>query len=310
MRRRKLKSRMIVLVAIVGSTMILPASKSLAFETISIGDTELTVYGFLRNNTGYFLEDQDYTLNNDKLATFRNWLRTNFDYRISDTFSMFAATQFVYEPEYDIEEGSVSKKDGKEYSEYDNLNDVLREIYFDWTPSSNHSFRIGRQIVIWGESLTTRVGDLVNPLDQRFTFAFANWEDTRIPQYMIKGLHNFSGIASSFEWLVGANIVSDQYRVNRSGEYAIPMAGEMASQRFAIHPEDRFLPPDAVGNDDIHVFPPGAIAAPPLSRGWSEVFPPSGFPTKFQMLSTSIQRTMRPDSASAPTPFWADMSSA
>jgi hypothetical protein len=254
-----------------GVMVFLSISQSMAFQQVSLGNTELNVYGFLRNNYGYFTQDQDYTLNDDKLATNRTWLRTNIDWKLSDSLSLFASGQVVYEPEYDIEEGSVSETGGEEYSEYDDINDVLREAYIDWSPNSNHNFRIGRQIVIWGESLTVKVGDVINPEDTRFTFAFTNWEDTRIPQWMVKGLHYFDNVASSLEWLFSPNLAGDEYRVNRSGEYAIPSAGELASQRFALHPEDRFLPPNSVGNDfyyAIGVFPEGSMNANPFSRGW------------------------------------------
>jgi len=256
---------------VAGMMVLLSVSQSMALQPVSLGSTELEVYGFLRNNFGYFTEDQDWTINDDKLATNRTWLRTNIDWRFSESFSLFASGQVVYEPEYDIEEGSVSKPDGKEYSEYDNINDVLREAYIDWSPNSNHNFRVGRQIVIWGESLTVQVGDVVNPLNNRFTFAFANWEDTRIPLWMVKGLHYFDSLSSSLEWLFSPNLVGEEYRVNRSGESAQPAAGELVGQRFSLYQENRFLPPNAVGNDDLHAFPPGTIATNPFSRGWQDL---------------------------------------
>ena len=245
-------------------------SQGLAFEPVSLGDTELNVYGFLRNNYGYFLEDQDYTVDDDKLATNRTWLRTSIDWKMSDSLSFFSNVQFVYEPEYDIEKGSESEPDGEEYSEYDDINDVLREAYIDWSPSSNHSFRLGRQIVIWGESLAVQVGDVVNPTDSRGGFTFANWEDTRIPQWMVKGLHHSDTLSSSFEWLFSPNLVGEEYRVNRLGAFAIPAVGE-AGQRFGIHPEDRFLPPYVVGNDALGAFPPGSVFSNPFSRGWVNI---------------------------------------
>ena len=261
-------NQLLGLMATVGLMVISSATQVLAFNPVSIGNTELNAYGFLRNNYGYFLEDQDYANNDDsKLATNRTWLRLNVDYRMSDSFSLFAVGQLAYEPEYDIEEGSVSQEDGKEYSEYDDIDDTLREAYFDWRPSSGHSFRVGRQIVIWGESVTTKVGDVVNPEDTRYTFAFANQEDTRIPQWMVKGLHDFQGIATSFEWLVSPLLTGKEYRVNRTGEFAIPGSGEFVGQRFGIHPEDRFLPPNAVGNPALGPQA-GAVSASPFSRGW------------------------------------------
>jgi hypothetical protein len=266
-------NRLLGLIAMVGLMVISSAPQVLAFDPVSIGNTELNAYGFLRNNYGYFLEDQDYAAeDSDKLATNRTWLRLSTDYRMSDMFSVFALGQVVYEPEYGVEDGSVSEEDGEEYSEYDDIDDVLREAYFDLAPTSSHSFRVGRQIVIWGESLTTKVSDVVNPTDGRFTFAFANQEDTRIPQWMIKGLHDAQNIATSLEWLVSPLLTGEEYRVNRSGEFAIPAAGELVSQRFAIHPEDRFLPPYSVGNP---VLGPqaGAVNGPPFSRGWHYTSP-------------------------------------
>jgi hypothetical protein len=258
-------NRLLGLIAMVGLMVISSAPQVLAFDPVSIGNTELNAYGFLRNNYGYFLEDQDYAAeDSDKLATNRTWLRLSMDYRMSGTFSLFAIGQLVYEPEYEIEEGSVSEEDGKEYSEYDDHDDTIREAYFDWAPSNSHSFRVGRQIVIWGESLTTKVGDVVNPEDTRFTFAFANQEDTRIPQWMVKGLHDFQGIATSFEWLVSPLLTGEEHRVNRTGEFAIPAAGENVSQRFGIHPEDRFIPPYSVGNPFLHL----PVNQHPFSRGW------------------------------------------
>lgn len=267
-------NRLLGLIATVGLMVISSVPQVLAFDAVSIGNTELNAYGFLRNNYGYFLEDQDYANNDDsKLATNRTWLRLKMDYRLSDAFSVFATGQLVYEPEYDIEKGSVSEEDGKEYSEYDDPDDTIREAYFDWVPSSAHSFRVGRQIVIWGESLTTKVGDVVNPEDTRFTFAFANQEDTRIPQWMVKGLHDFQGIATSFEWLVSPLLTGEEHRVNRSGEFALPAAGELVGQRFGIHPEDRFLPPNAVGNEALHL----PVTGPPFSRGWVNLTPGPGW---------------------------------
>jgi hypothetical protein len=269
-------NQLLGLMATVGLMVISSATHVLAFDTISIGNTELNAHGFLRNNYGYFLEDQDYANNDDsKLATNRTWLRLNVDYRLSDTFSVYAIGQLVYEPEYDIEEGSVSEEGCEEYSEYDDPDDTIREAYFDWTPTSSHSFRVGRQIVIWGESPTGKIGDVVNPEDGRFTFAFANQEDTRIPQWMVKGLHDFTGIATSFEWLVSPLLTGEEHRVNRTGEFAIPAAGEFVGQRFGIHPEDRFLPPYAVGNDFLHL----PVVGPSFSRGWvySPFAPGSGW---------------------------------
>jgi len=179
------KSRKFFLLILAGAMILLPAAQVAAFEPVTWGDQELTVYGFLRNNLGLFTEEHSYVRDGNDLATARTWLRVYGDLKLSENMRFWAAIQYVYEPEYDIEEGSVSEENGKEYSEYDSINDVLRECYLDWQLTGKHSLRIGRQIVIWGESMTTRVGDVIHPDDTRFTFAFANLEDTRIPLWSV-----------------------------------------------------------------------------------------------------------------------------
>jgi len=257
-----------------------PAS---AFEAIKCGESEYTVWGFLRNNLGMFTQTQEFAENGNQLATARTWLRTYGRAKFNPQASFFIATQFAHEPWYPVEEGARSSRyahnyrhpkedpgavlhSGEEYSEYDNINDVLREVYFDWTPSNTHKFRIGRQIVIWGEALTSRVGDVIHPDDGRFAFAFSNLEDTRIPQWMIRGIHDFEvGSASAnFEWLVNPLITSKEYRVTRGANPA-----SVPQQRFAPHPEDRTA------------FVGGNWAPPTLFLGISEGIIPNSVETQY-----------------------------
>ncbi|MFC1494311.1 DUF1302 family protein [Thermodesulfobacteriota bacterium] len=235
----------------------LPPSMAVAFDD----GVEFKAYGWLRNNYGIFTEDINYAQDQDDLATNRTWLRLYGDLKFSDKLSFFTAIQFAYEPEYDIEKGSVSKTGGKEYSEYDSVSDVIREAYIDWRPSDNHSIRAGRQIVIWGESLTTEVGDVIHPNNGRYAFAFANKEDSRIPLWMIKGLHYIDAISGSIEWIISPNLIDDKdHLVNRGGEFAQSdgHGGLNPGQRFGLHPEDRA----AAGNPVIRSFGPPFPGAP------------------------------------------------
>lgn len=235
----------IALIALIALLLLSP-NFVLALDTMYYGDGDqsLRIRGWLRNNTGWFLDDQPYQQNDDRLATERTWMRAYADWRPSETFRTWVGVQFAYEPEYDVEEGSVSEPDGKEYSEYDDINDVLREAYVEWIPNKKTDVRIGRQVLIWGESLTERIGDVIQPENTRFTFAFANMEDTRIPQWMVRGIHDIDTLNSSFEWVVNPLLVSEEYRVNMQAEYAKQEFGPsgpvwVPGQRFGIHPEDR-----------------------------------------------------------------------
>jgi hypothetical protein len=48
----------------------------------------------------------------------------------------------------------------------------------------------GTQIVVWGQSLAFRVGDVINPQNTCWAFGFANLEQSRVPQWMIHPILN------------------------------------------------------------------------------------------------------------------------
>jgi hypothetical protein len=263
-------------------------SMSAALMPITLSeDSSIAFYGFFRNNLGMFLDEQPFAQSGNDLATARTWFRAYTDYKINSKLNFWAAVQFVAEPEYDVEDGAVTStvprqmagetEGWDEYSEYDDINDVLRECYIEWKPSRRHGIKIGRQIAIWGEALTSRVGDVVHPEDQRFTLAFANLEDTRIPSWMIRGIHDFS-TKFSFEWIYNPNLVENIYTVNR-----IPTSSNLAApgQRFAISPEKRFAAPISVTNPALGLpfSIPGVVVGHPFSRDWAEVAPGFFVPT-------------------------------
>jgi hypothetical protein len=257
----------LLFVLCLGIMTFLFSSNGLTFDTIKYeNDSELTIYGFLRNNLGMFTEKQENTKNGNQLATDRTWLRVYGDYKMSDQFRFWTAIQGVYEPWYKVEQGANVPEHGgtqihnqsgwKTYSEYNDINDVLREAYFQYTPSKGNTIKVGRQIAIWGEALTTRVGDVIHPDDARFSLAFANLEDTRIPQYMVRGIHDVPIGSSSFEWIVNPLLLQSQYSVTR-----LPLPASLdggVPQRFgpASDPRNAFgiaLPGSPISNSFVNI---------------------------------------------------------
>jgi hypothetical protein len=245
------------------------ACNSWAFEPVEWCDTQLSFYGFVRNNTGFFLQNQPFSKNSDDLATERTWLRGYLDWKFTEALRAGFVAQFAYEPQYAVEDHSagastatlpvgpsnLTKPYGREYSEYNNVNDVLREAYIDWKLSSTDTIKIGRQIAIWGEALTDRVGDVVQPDDDRYTLAFANLEDTRIPQWMIRGIHSIPPLNSSLEYIINPNLVGEEYRVTRVSQFGVVPLG-LAGQRFSIAPSTGpFFWPGKIPQGFYEVYP-------------------------------------------------------
>ncbi len=291
---KKDAQKFLLIVVCLAVMLFLIPMHSAAFLPIKLGEeTEVSFYGFLRNNLGMFLDNpQPFAGNSNDLATARTWFRGYTDFKITNQLRFWSAIQFVYEPFYDIEHGAGGsyrtpidahvRPDGKEYSEYNKFTDILREALIEWKPFKGHTIKLGRQIAIWGEALTTRVGDVIQPEDQRFTLAFANLEDTRIPQWMARGFHDIESLNSTFEWIANPNWVEAKYRVNRFAHFIAP--GEIG-ERFSLFPETRFDPPLSVNNMILGIpfSDPNRVVPHPFSRDWLAVAPgfyvPTAFPT-------------------------------
>jgi len=277
---KKVVQKLLLVVAFLGVMTLLIPSYSAALPPVKLGDeTELNVYGFLRNNLGMLTDNpQPFAQSSNDLATARTWFRGYTDFKITNELRFFSAVQLVYEPWYPVEKGSISedKPKGHEYSEWKNYNDVVREFYLEWKPNKTNTIKIGRQIAIWGEAMTTRVGDVIHPDDARFGMVTFNLDDTRIPSWMIRATHDFPDINSSFEWIVNPNIVESEYRVSRVGAYSIL---GVPGQRFAFAPEMRFRPPFSVGNPFLATLDPAlsffanpkVVIGPPISRDWTHI---------------------------------------
>jgi hypothetical protein len=224
-------------VALVAFLALIPAQSRAA--NMTYGNWEMD--GFLRNNTGVWMESWDYAPNQDPLATCRNWFRLNLNGKISDSLKLKIETLAIYEPEYDREEGAGIK--ANYYNQFD-----FRECRLDWKIGNGHNLRIGKQIVNWGESLSARVGDVINPIDGRFDLGFTNLEDTRMPIWMIRGMHQFYSIGTSIDWIFSPYMEVDRYRVSRTlawGPLKMDANGEnwngVGQSKFTPYPEWRFF---------------------------------------------------------------------
>jgi hypothetical protein len=287
----KTAQKFFLILIFVGVATLLIPSYSAALPPLTLGEeTDVTFYGWVRNNTGMFLQNpQPFSQSSNDLATERTWFRGYTDFKITNELRFWSAVQFAYEPYYSVERGATSslvpiqmagrvEPNAKEYSEYRNINDILREGFLEWRPTKELSIKVGRQIAIWGEALTTRVGDVIHPEDQRYSLAFANLEDTRIPSWMVRGIYNIPSLNSSFEWIYNPNLVQNKYTVDR-----IPTFSSLGSpgQRFGISPEERFDQPRSVTNPLLGppFNIPGVVVGPPFSRDWIQLFPGFFVPT-------------------------------
>src|SRR5579885_943900 len=142
-----------------------------------------------------------YTRSRNNLAVARSLLQIDENYRLNENNTFFMREWFVYEPPY-----SFNSANNPFYSQatpfHSSFGHVTNDFYNNyqvrdaWWENKTGPLTtfIGNQIVVWGQSLAFRVGDVVNPTDTCWAFGFANLEQSRDPQWMIHPILNLPEI--------------------------------------------------------------------------------------------------------------------
>jgi hypothetical protein len=159
---------------------------------------------------------RDFTPSRNNLSTSRTLLQVDENYELGDSNNFFAREWFVYEPPYSFNSANngpctqffnlVSKCEGNyphgswsadspNHSSYGHFmngyynNYQVRDAWWENKTGPLTTY-VGNQIVVWGQSVAFRVGDVVNPTDTCWAFGFANLEQSRVPQWMIHPILN------------------------------------------------------------------------------------------------------------------------
>jgi len=179
------------------TTSVLPttaASDSVLPQTSTGGAAEqgwlsgFHVSGFLSQTFGMWQNSQGlkgFTYSRNSLAVSRTWLQVDENYRLNENNNFFMREWFVYEPPY---AWSPANGQGKYANEFYNQYTV-RDAWWENKTGPVTTY-IGNQIVVWGQSLAFRIGDVINPSDTTWAFGFANLEQSRIPQWMVHPIWN------------------------------------------------------------------------------------------------------------------------
>jgi hypothetical protein len=160
-----------------------------------------------------------YTPSRNNLAVARSLLQIDGNYRLNENNTFFARGWFVYEPPYSFNSANnTAFAKGSNYVGIGGSNPFckanpscfntasggasygarangiyntyeLRDAWWENKTGPLTTF-IGNQIVVWGQSLAFRVGDVINPANTCWAFGFANLEQSRVAQWMIHPILN------------------------------------------------------------------------------------------------------------------------
>jgi hypothetical protein len=214
--RRLDNRRSLLVVLVAAAALILTGSKAGADEFGHALLSSLTVTGFWQNSTGMFTDSggMRYTKSGNQLAAERNLLQLDVNDKPTEHDQIFVRFWAAYEPPYPIDRlsrsrgGKGAKSDSDFFNEYD-----FRDLWWEHTAGPLRLYT-GRQIATWGQSISFRVGDVINPTDTSYAFGFANLEQSRLPIFMVHpilNLPNFGPLISNYAEGIFAPGIDDQW---------------------------------------------------------------------------------------------------
>lgn len=240
MRRKKL----LILVLTVLVALPLAASPARA-ELFTVGGRPLNLMGYATQGVAFGLHDDYDTEKGLQSALMNLFLEGN--YSITNDLKFYASSLLTVDWAYQLNSDRDSWNDklfnkSKKYLNVDS-NDwqLLKEMHLTWSPK-NFNFRIGKQVVAWGETDGFRLMDQINPLDQRRGFADVEFETSIIPI-----------------WLLKAEYFPD---VRLKGLQDLGF-------EFVFNPNAEFIPNQAIqpGNDVGGIWAPNVLIAGPFPFG-------------------------------------------
>jgi hypothetical protein len=120
--------------------------------------------------------------------------------------------------------------------EFNSRLDFIREFYaqktWDLDNGKQFNIKVGKQQVVWGRSDLFRVLDVINPMDYSRNSIYDEFEDIRIPMWILQANYRMGASESLSERNVQVVWNFDQFRANNLGQCGTPNAVLEASCYF------------------------------------------------------------------------------
>lgn len=240
------KEKLFLWVFLVAVTMVLTGSSAMA-EEFTVFDRPLTLHGYITQGVGF----SPYDLNKyDTEKGLQSALMNLFiegDYSITNNLKFYGSGMLTVDWAYQLNANKDEWHD-KLFSKSKGVLNVdnkywqlLKEAHVTWNPE-NFFFRVGKQIVAWGETDGFRLADQINPLDQRRGFADVEFETSIIPIWLIRA------------------------------EYYLPKKPSWLQDlgfQFIFNPDADFIPNQSprLGNDEGGIWAPNLLISGPFPQG-------------------------------------------
>jgi len=189
MKKKKL-SIFVLAVVMTMALMALFVHQTLAIDFDLLGKP-VTLMGYAQQTVSYGIPNQNYydTKRGFQSMLFQGLLEV--DYSPLPNLKFFGSSKVNADWAYAILRNNDEWQDkgfnGSRERLYffDDGRDLLNELHVTWTPGDFY-FRIGKQIVAWGETDGFRLMDQINPLDSRRGMGDVQFENTILPLWLVR----------------------------------------------------------------------------------------------------------------------------
>jgi hypothetical protein len=204
---KDLKLLSVVVIAMLALLALAVPRPGYAIDTTTPG---LTMQGYINQSVSYALKTSRFD-NKDDFNAFVTQALLETKYEASPQITMFLSLKFNADWAYGIYSGSNEWREKEFNKARDRLfilykpRDVIGEAYLDFKPNQAWYFRVGKQIVQWGETDGFLLMNQINPVDERRGITDVEFENSLIPIWMIRAEYNFKA-ACLPTWLQELNI--------------------------------------------------------------------------------------------------------
>lgn len=158
------------------------------------GRYPLQLSGYISQSAAYGIEDSYYD-NKTGFNSFITQALLELSYQPSRNMRLFVSGNLNMDQAYwilkDNDEWNNKNFDESDDHQfiYDDWQDLLKEAHLSWS-SGDFFFRIGKQVVQWGETDGLRLTNLINPVDLRRGPSDVRFESTIIPIWLLRAEYN------------------------------------------------------------------------------------------------------------------------
>ena len=205
-----------------------------------VGGKTLNVFGYVTQGVAFSLHGADnYDTEQGLQSAIFNFFLEG-DYKVTDNLKFYGAGMLTADWVYDLKHDDRSWNDKMFSQSRDKLQmddeywQLLKEAHLTWTPG-DFMFRVGKQIVAWGETDGFRLMDQINPLDQRRGMADVEFETSIIPIWLLRADY-YPQISST--WL---DDLGFEFIFNPNADF-IPNQGFMGNDEGGIWSPNVLIP--------------------------------------------------------------------